>query len=213
MEDEDGFDFEWDIKQPNGLNITENKLFDAMKKIGLKPEPQYSISQMKVDFAFPEERIAIEVNGPHHYTEEVKLKDKKRYFVLKHNNWKVKTFSAKRVYYYPEDVAKEIKVLLNYPEKQEIISYNKETYSEELIEELPDYNTAKKDNKVLKILIAIIALIVGSIFLGFFKAMAIVLFAYGIFKAIEEEEFVMGFPYWLGAGACMVLNAVVQLFK
>jgi very-short-patch-repair endonuclease len=125
--DENGFDFEWDIKLSNGLNITENKLFEAMKKIGLNPEIQYQISQMKVDFAFPEEMIAIEVNGPYHYTEEGKLRDKKRYFVLRKEGWKVKTFTAKSVYYNPDEVAKRIATLL--------ISNNLPTKNRNLFEE------------------------------------------------------------------------------
>ncbi len=64
----DDFDQEWDIKLANGMNLTENKLYDAMLKIGLKPEYQYEISYMKVDFAFPKYNIVIEVNGPYHDT-------------------------------------------------------------------------------------------------------------------------------------------------
>jgi len=112
------FDEYKDIKLSNGMNITENKLYEAMKEIGLSPVPQYKISAMHVDFAFPNEMIAIEINGPHHETEEQKLRDKKRWFVLRKEGWKRRTFQSKEVYSNPVGVARKIKGLLN-KERQE----------------------------------------------------------------------------------------------
>jgi very-short-patch-repair endonuclease len=111
-EENNKFDYEWDIKSSNGMNVTENKLYDALVSAGLKPEPQYPISQMKVDFAFPDEMLVIEVNGPHHDSEEQKLKDKKRWFVLNNLGWKRRTFNASAVYDNPEKYAKKIRKLL-----------------------------------------------------------------------------------------------------
>lgn len=107
------FDFEWEIRGSDGLNVTERKLFEAMKKIGLNPECMYKISMMTVDFAFPEVKIAIEVNGPYHDTDEQKIIDKRRYFTLKSFGWKVKTFKADEVYEYPEKIANTIRKILN----------------------------------------------------------------------------------------------------
>jgi len=139
------FDEYEDIRLPNGLNITENKLYEAMKKIGLNPIPQYPISEMRVDFAFPEEMIAIEVDGDYHNTEEQKIRDRKRWFVLNSRGWKRRTFTAKQVYYYPMDVARKIKRLLGKEdEKQEILltsyiptkeEYKKPSYSPAYIPE------------------------------------------------------------------------------
>ena len=97
---------------PNGLNITENRLFEAMQKIGLNPKSQYPISDMKVDFAFPKEMIAIEVNGKYHRTEEQKIRDRKRWFVLNGLGWKRRTFTAEQVYSSPIEIAKKIKKIL-----------------------------------------------------------------------------------------------------
>ncbi len=154
MTDDDKFDHEWDIKQENGLNVTENKLLEAMKKIGLNPETQYKISRMTVDFAFPEEKIAIEVNGPYHYTEEQKMADKKRYFALKKFGWKRKIFSSKYAYHYPDKVAKEIAELVG---KTEILDNHKDIDSQSsshineqnnTASKLPDYPTDYTQNKL-----------------------------------------------------------------
>ncbi len=114
MENND-FEFEqtpWDIKLSNGMNITENKLFKTMNKIGLSPEPQYKISNMTVDFAFPYERVVIEVNGPHHDTEEQRKKDKKRLYVLNSLGWTRRTYGANSVHKDSRRVAKKIQKLI-----------------------------------------------------------------------------------------------------
>ncbi len=99
----------WDTKLDNGLNVTENRLYKAMKIMGLKPKPQFTISQMTVDFAFPEEKIVIEVEGEHHNNYEQKITDKKRFFVLQRLGWKVKSFRAATCYNKPRAVAYVIK--------------------------------------------------------------------------------------------------------
>ena len=109
---DDEFDFEHDIKDSSGLNQTEKKLYHAMKSIGLSPVPQYKISRMTVDFAFPNERLAIEINGPYHNSEKQKLKDSKRYFVMQKNGWNRKSFDSNRVYEKPFEVAYIIRNLL-----------------------------------------------------------------------------------------------------
>lgn len=109
---DDELDFEHDVKHPNGLNSTENKLYGAMKSIGLKPKPQYKISRLTVDFAFLEQRLVIEINGPYHDTPEQKLRDSKRWFVLQKEGWERKTFDSDRVYNDPSGVARAIKNLL-----------------------------------------------------------------------------------------------------
>jgi len=103
----------------DGMNVTERKLFEALKRIGLDPIPQYGVGQCTIDFAFPENYWAFEVNGPEHNTPEGRERDKRRWQFLTHTDppWKVKNFSAKRVYYHPDQVAREIKrILEEYPE-------------------------------------------------------------------------------------------------
>lgn len=94
---------------PNGRFVTEDRLYEAMKEIGLNPKSQYKIDQMTVDFAFPEQKLVIEVEGPHHQQEECIVKDFNRDCVLKRLGWKIKYYSAKLVFYNPEAVALRIK--------------------------------------------------------------------------------------------------------
>jgi len=105
-------DVENEIRLPNKLNVTENRLFEAMGIVGLKPLPQHPISQMTVDFAFTEERLVIEINGPMHDNEDQQLRDKKRWFALQNEGWERKTFEAKRCYHRPMEVALIIRHLL-----------------------------------------------------------------------------------------------------
>ena len=97
-----------------GMNVTEYKLFLALKKIGLEPETQYPVSSCVIDFAFPSYNWAFEVNGPHHYTEEGKQRDRKRRQFLHHTYppWKIKSFKANRVFKNPDGVAREIKNII-----------------------------------------------------------------------------------------------------
>ncbi len=105
-------DHEYDVKYANGMNVTENRLYRAMKVIGLKPIPQYKISWMTEDFAFPFDKIVIAINGPYHEDEEQRIKDAKRWFALRKEGWRRKTFDSERAYGDPYDVAYSIKGLL-----------------------------------------------------------------------------------------------------
>lgn len=143
------FDEYKDIKLPNGLNITENRLYEAMQKIGLNPEPQYPISQMKVDFAFPEEMLVIEINGVCHETEEQKIIDKKRWFVLNNLGWKRRTFTAKQVHYYSMEVAHKIKKLLGEEdEEQKSVLDTIDKREQELGEERRIYWEKRNEEKI-----------------------------------------------------------------
>ncbi|TAL57591.1 MAG: DUF559 domain-containing protein [Nanoarchaeota archaeon] len=109
IKDDDDFDeLPSEIRGEDGMNVSERKLFEAMKKIGLDPIPQYKISQMKVDFAFPDEMIAIEINGPMHDKQEQKITDKKRLYVLHRENWKRRTFSSSSAYNHPDNPYKPL---------------------------------------------------------------------------------------------------------
>lgn len=50
----------------------------SLSRINLHPKHQYQIDKMCVDFAFPEQKIAIEIDGPHHNTTRNHQKDANR---------------------------------------------------------------------------------------------------------------------------------------
>jgi len=130
------------------ISKTEDMLYEAMVSIGLKPERQYPISQMHVDFAFPIKRLVIEVDGSYKRNADgmQKLFNRKR--ICEREGWKVENFTAEevfenprkyawRIYYILGEIkAKKIKNLTvykknatdkNWLEKQEQIAKNNES--------------------------------------------------------------------------------------
>jgi len=93
----------------DGMNASEKKLYDAMIRAGLDPISEYPISDMTVDFAFPKEKLVIEVNGPHHQKADVRRQDIRRGYVLRREGWSRRNFTAKQCWYFPDDVAQTIK--------------------------------------------------------------------------------------------------------
>src|SRR5439155_1689846 len=47
------------------MSPIELKLYEAMRREGLSPTPQFCIEGHFVDFAFPEARVAVEGTAPH----------------------------------------------------------------------------------------------------------------------------------------------------
>jgi very-short-patch-repair endonuclease len=113
--------------KPYGQNRTEYALYKSMVAIGLKPKPQYKIDDLIADFAFPKEMLVIEVNGPDHYTEEGKERDRNRWFVLNDLGWKVRNFRAEKVHKHPDFIAQKIKEELDKINGIEVIE-KKERY-------------------------------------------------------------------------------------
>lgn len=100
-------------KLANGMYYTENKLYHAMLNIGLDPKPQYQISDMTVDFAFPDHKLVVEVNGKAwHSSEDQISRDRKRWFVLRREGWRRRSYPAEVVFKNPYKVAYTIKTLL-----------------------------------------------------------------------------------------------------
>lgn len=89
-------------------SYTERLLLKALNSLGFYPEEQYQVSMMTVDLAFPEKKVIIEINGPHHTTEGQRLVDNRRAFVLRSYGWKVWSFKSEKVYNNPLGVAKRI---------------------------------------------------------------------------------------------------------
>jgi len=92
---------------------TEDILFECMCNIGLKPKRQYLISKHHPDFAFPKEKLVVEVDGPHHRTRTEIERDEKRRDVAENLGWSVKRFTAEEVYENPEKIAWKIKFILD----------------------------------------------------------------------------------------------------
>ncbi len=90
-------------------SATEKILLRSFRKHGLNPEEQYKIGNMRVDFAFPKEKIIIEVDGVHHSKRKQKIKDIRRNYFLKDEGWKVWRYKAEHCYKFPDYIARKIK--------------------------------------------------------------------------------------------------------
>ena len=147
----------WNTTDYNRQSRTEKILFADMCNLGLKPRQQYSFdNKMQVDFAFPEQKLVIELDGKQHETPEQKAIDKKRDNFLKSNGWTVVRYRAEDVHQNSMDYAQKIKNLVEMPEKA---NYQRTDF----IPEFPKIKPSKISRKEIIILV----LIAGLIFLFF----------------------------------------------
>jgi len=99
---------------------TEEKLlweFLRKKQNGYKFRRQHSIENYILDFYCPEKRLAVEVDGAHHYTEEGKEYDKARTEVLNMHQISVMRFSNNEVM---NNTAGVIKQIIDFIEHDEL---------------------------------------------------------------------------------------------
>ena len=92
---------------------SEDVLFKAMLDIGLKPERQYLISKMHVDFAFPKEKIVIEVDGQYKRNAEGMRTLFNRRRICEREGWKVENFTAEEAHNNPVSVVWRIMRIIN----------------------------------------------------------------------------------------------------
>lgn len=91
----------------NTQSISEKKLIAELVNVGLYPKPQYKISEMHVDLAFPEKMIVVEIDGPHHATRQEK--DASRDHELTKRGWKVLRYSSNDAHNHSIELAEKIK--------------------------------------------------------------------------------------------------------
>ena len=89
----------------------ERSLWFALAKIanGSRPVPQFEIGGYRLDFAFPDQCVAIEVDGhDYHKTKEQRGRDAKRDRDLLKMGWTTLRYTGSEVYSDPDAVAKDI---------------------------------------------------------------------------------------------------------
>lgn len=91
----------------NTQSISEKKLIAELVNVGLYPKPQYKISEMHVDLAFPEKMIVVEIDGPQH--SKTKEKDASRDHELNKRGWKVLRYSSNEAHDTPVELSLKIK--------------------------------------------------------------------------------------------------------
>lgn len=121
------------------VSKTEIILLKELNRIGLFPETQYPISKMHVDFAFPKQKLVIEVDGAYkrNSTGMKTLFERKR--VCEEHGWKVENFTAEETYSDPQKIAWRIKGMLKKLPVKDDPPYEKEQYN------LTSWNEGRKE--------------------------------------------------------------------
>ena len=96
-----------EIKAPDGVHPYEVLFLEFMKEFGLSPIPQYKIGKYKVDFAFIDVRLAIELDGSVHDNRQDYDEERDSFIVS--NGWEIKRFKDDEVENNPQEVIDKIK--------------------------------------------------------------------------------------------------------
>src|SRR2546426_10991099 len=100
------------VQTPNGavwMSPIEVALYDAMRREGLSPFPQFYIQGYFVDFAFPDVGVAVEADGAAYHEGYRHQRDRKRDWILQRNGWTVKRFHGTTIYHKAANCAYVIK--------------------------------------------------------------------------------------------------------
>lgn len=73
---------------PCGTSL-ENKITFRLHRWGVLGQCQYRVGRYRLDFAWPDRRVAVEADGPHHWRPDVAMKDAVRDSWLRSRGWLV----------------------------------------------------------------------------------------------------------------------------
>jgi very-short-patch-repair endonuclease len=76
------------------LNENEKQIMKLLNSVGLNPIPQYAFDVYNIDLAFPEQKVAVEVDSCWHNRPSKVAGDKKKESVLKAAGWIVVRFKV-----------------------------------------------------------------------------------------------------------------------
>ncbi len=91
------------------MSPIEVKLYDAMRREGLSPTPQFRIEAYYVDFAFPDIKLAVEADGAAYHSADREERDRKRDGFLWSRGWTVKRFHGITIHNKADNCAAVIK--------------------------------------------------------------------------------------------------------
>src|SRR2546425_11643860 len=100
------------VQTPSGevwMSPIEVALYEAMRREGLSPFPQFYIQGYYVDFAFPDVGVAVEADGAAYHEGLRQQRDRKRDWILRRAGWTVKRFHGTTIYHKAENCAYVIK--------------------------------------------------------------------------------------------------------
>lgn len=91
----------------------EYVVLEAMNRIGLHPKHRQLIGKLAVDFAFPELKLAVELDGEHHHEADKNLRGAaERDTYLKSMGWQVYRIPATRALQSPMLIAQSVSVFI-----------------------------------------------------------------------------------------------------
>ena len=96
------------VQTPTGevwMSPIEASLYEAMRREGLSPFPQFYIQGYYADFAFPDVRVAIEADGAAYHEGVRHEQDRKRDWILGRAGWTVKRFHGTTIYHKADNCA------------------------------------------------------------------------------------------------------------
>jgi len=91
------------------MSPIEFKLYEAMRREGLNPIPQFCIEGYYADFAFPDVRVAIEADGAAYHGGDRRERDRKREWILRRAGWTVKRFYGTTIHHKAANCAYVVK--------------------------------------------------------------------------------------------------------
>ena len=110
----------WRMKN---MSYPEKCFQELMEKYGLDKKyliyREFSVFPYFIDFAFIDEKVAIEIDGSQHLEEKRKISDKNKDELLISNNWRVLRFSSNEVIFNQSNV---IRLLLDFLGNKKITS-------------------------------------------------------------------------------------------
>jgi very-short-patch-repair endonuclease len=74
---------------PTGTALEDRVTWLLHKWKAPAPEHQYPVGRYRIDFAWPAKRLALEVDGPHHWRPDIAVRDVARDAYLRAHGWLV----------------------------------------------------------------------------------------------------------------------------
>lgn len=90
-----------------GESLLEERVLTAFKRFGLVPYQQYWIGYFRVDFAFPEKKLVVEVDGTYCHWGQRERDDFREKKIIE-SGWSVERFPGKMVWKMPEIIPAKI---------------------------------------------------------------------------------------------------------
>src|SRR3989454_5825812 len=100
------------VQTPNGavwMSPIEVALYDAMRREGLSPFPQFYIQGYYVDFAFPDVGVAVEADGAAFHEGLRQQRDRKRDWILRRAGWTLERVHGETIDHNAADCASVIR--------------------------------------------------------------------------------------------------------